>query len=201
MLDFIENSPARQTAAEEARQSATAAAEARRNEPVFNSGNEYLAYYAKNHGYTGNTDITNIENVQAIMGFVDSRDVMKQMETAKFSFDAQGNPVTYDVLGNTMPKFANGGIANKASIFGEAGAEAAVPLPDGRSIPVTLYNASNDSSVNSAETIAELKSQNQKLEILVKTMMATSKAEREKTQELIDAMNGLRTDTRLKAKG
>ena len=100
-----------------------------------------------------------------------------------------------------MPKFANGGIANQASIFGEAGAEAAVPLPDGRSIPVTLYNASNDSSVNSAETIAELKSQNQKLEILVNTMMATSKAEREKTQELIDAMNGLRTDTRLKAKG
>jgi tape measure domain-containing protein len=97
--------------------------------------------------------------------------------------------------------YANGGIANQASIFGEAGAEAAVPLPDGRSIPVTLYNASNDSNVNSAETIAELKSQNQKLEILVNTMMATSKAEREKTQELIDAMNGLRTDTRLKAKG
>jgi hypothetical protein len=97
--------------------------------------------------------------------------------------------------------FAKGGIANQPSMFGEAGAEAAVPLPDGRSIPVTLYNASNDSNVNSAETIAELKSQNQKLEILVNTMMATSKAEREKTQELIDAMNGLRTDTRLKAKG
>ncbi len=34
--------------------------------------------------------------------------------------------------------YAKGGIANKASIFGEAGPEAAVPLPDGRSIPVTL---------------------------------------------------------------
>ena len=73
-----------------------------------------------------------------------------------------------------MNGYAKGGIANTPSIFGEAGAEAAVPLPDGRSIPVTLYNASNDSSVNSAETIAELKSQNQKLEILVNTMMATS---------------------------
>lgn len=34
--------------------------------------------------------------------------------------------------------FANGGIADRASIFGEAGPEAAVPLPDGRTIPVTL---------------------------------------------------------------
>ena len=119
-------------------------------------------------------------------------------ESAKY-WQQQSN---LDLINTVMlPKFANGGIANQPSMFGEAGAEAAVPLPDGRSIPVTLYNASNDSGVNSAETIAELKSQNQKLEILVNTMMATSKAEREKTQELIDAMNGLRTDTRLKAKG
>lgn len=115
-------------------------------------------------------------------------------------FNSQNDYDTYYEQ-TDYPKFANGGIANQPSMFGEAGAEAAVPLPDGRSIPVTLYNASNDSSVNSAETIAELKSQNQKLEILVNTMMETSKAEREKTQELIDAMNGLRTDTRLKAKG
>lgn len=37
-----------------------------------------------------------------------------------------------------MPLFADGGIANRPSVFGEAGPEAAVPLPDGRSIPVTL---------------------------------------------------------------
>jgi hypothetical protein len=37
-----------------------------------------------------------------------------------------------------MDKKAMGGIVNKASIFGEAGPEAAVPLPDGRTIPVTL---------------------------------------------------------------
>jgi hypothetical protein len=35
-------------------------------------------------------------------------------------------------------KFALGGIADRPSIFGEAGPEAAVPLPDGRSIPVTM---------------------------------------------------------------
>lgn len=38
--------------------------------------------------------------------------------------------------------FAKGGIANKPSIFGEAGPEAAVPLPDGRSIPVTMSGGS-----------------------------------------------------------
>ena len=37
-----------------------------------------------------------------------------------------------------MDQHAKGGIATKASIFGEAGPEAAVPLPDGRSIPVQL---------------------------------------------------------------
>jgi hypothetical protein len=110
-------------------------------------------------------------------------------------------PIDYSSLHTVTQKFAKGGIASTPSIFGEAGAEAAVPLPDGRSIPVTLYNSANDSSVSSEETIAELKAQNNKLEVLVNTLMATSKAEREKTQELIDAMNGLRSDTRLAARG
>lgn len=37
--------------------------------------------------------------------------------------------------------FKNGGIANRPSIFGEDGYEAAVPLPDGRSIPVSMDNS------------------------------------------------------------
>lgn len=37
-----------------------------------------------------------------------------------------------------LPKFAKGGIAASPSIFGDAGPEAAVPLPDGRRIPVDL---------------------------------------------------------------
>ncbi len=41
---------------------------------------------------------------------------------------------------NPLKKYATGGIANTASIFGEAGPEAAVPLPDGRTIPVTFIN-------------------------------------------------------------
>jgi hypothetical protein len=38
--------------------------------------------------------------------------------------------------GKPLPTFARGGVSRSAAIFGEAGPEAAVPLPDGRSIPV-----------------------------------------------------------------
>lgn len=56
--------------------------------------------------------------------------------------------------------FAKGGIANQPSIFGEAGAEAAVPLPDGRSIPVTLKReAANDSNRETAEEIKQLRAE------------------------------------------
>lgn len=37
-----------------------------------------------------------------------------------------------------LRRFASGGISSRAAIFGEAGPEAAVPLPDGRRIPVDL---------------------------------------------------------------
>lgn len=37
-----------------------------------------------------------------------------------------------------IKKFARGGVSRTAAIFGEAGPEAAVPLPDGRRIPVEL---------------------------------------------------------------
>lgn len=46
-----------------------------------------------------------------------------------------GRPVSG---GKPMKRYARGGVAKEASIFGEAGTEAAVPLPDGRSIPVTF---------------------------------------------------------------
>ncbi|MDR6757842.1 tape measure domain-containing protein [Mycoplana sp. BE70] len=40
--------------------------------------------------------------------------------------------------GRPLKQFASGGISRTAAIFGEAGPEAAVPLPDGRRIPVDL---------------------------------------------------------------
>lgn len=56
-------------------------------------------------------------------------------------------PNVYGQIGGgstlTYEYYAKGGIANKPSIFGEAGPEAAVPLPDGRSIPVTLSGAAD----------------------------------------------------------
>lgn len=58
---------------------------------------------------------------------------------------------------NSMPKYATGGIAYSASIFGEAGPEAAVPLPDGRSIPVNLRMSDNYAPVDLSELIAEVK--------------------------------------------
>jgi len=41
-------------------------------------------------------------------------------------------------LGTEADMYASGGVTNKPSIFGESGWEAAVPLPDGRRIPVKL---------------------------------------------------------------
>lgn len=38
----------------------------------------------------------------------------------------------------SFPEYASGVVADGPSIFGEKGPEAAVPLPDGRSIPVAL---------------------------------------------------------------
>jgi hypothetical protein len=43
------------------------------------------------------------------------------------------------------PYYAKGGIADRPSIFGEAGPEAAVPLPDGRSIPVKIEGGGSKS--------------------------------------------------------
>jgi TP901 family phage tail tape measure protein len=58
-------------------------------------------------------------------------------------------PITPD-----FPEFASGGIATSPSIFGEAGPEAAVPLPDGSTIPVTLSGggALGAIEVNTART-------------------------------------------------
>jgi len=49
------------------------------------------------------------------------------------------------ILGTPLPKYGKGGIADKPSIFGEAGPEAAVPLPDGKSIPVTMKSGGGES--------------------------------------------------------
>lgn len=52
--------------------------------------------------------------------------------------DAMLTALTGGLVPAPMPTFAGGGIATTPSIFGDAGPEAAVPLPDGRTIPVDL---------------------------------------------------------------
>jgi lambda family phage tail tape measure protein len=66
-----------------------------------------------------------------------------------------------------LPAFASGGIATGPSIFGEAGPEAAVPLPDGRRIPVQITG-----SADNKETVAELKEQNRLLRELLAASLA-----------------------------
>jgi len=51
-------------------------------------------------------------------------------------------------MANELTPFANGGVVNQPTValFGEAGTEAFVPLPDGKTIPVTMKS---DSAVES----------------------------------------------------
>ncbi len=49
-------------------------------------------------------------------------------------------------MGGGIGLYAAGGVSNKPAIFGEAGPEAAVPLPDGRHIPVKILNAANNNA-------------------------------------------------------
>ena len=60
----------------------------------------------------------------------------RQQIVDNFVSSAEAANVGFDQTNIKM--FAKGGISNRPAIFGEAGPEAAVPLPDGRSIPVTL---------------------------------------------------------------
>jgi hypothetical protein len=63
---------------------------------------------------------------------------VSQIEKATKEPKTTAKPPESKIPEAPKPKMALGGIATTASIFGEAGPEAAVPLPDGRTIPVTL---------------------------------------------------------------
>lgn len=61
--------------------------------------------------------------------------------------DAMLVALTGGTVPSPMPTFANGGIATQPSIFGDAGPEAAVPLPNGREIPVELRGSGDSKAV------------------------------------------------------
>lgn len=113
--------------------------------------------------------------------------------------DLKIDPATYQTV--EMKKFALGGISKEPAIFGEAGAEAAVPLPDGRTIPVTLYRtASNDSSVDMTETVEELKKQNENLTEIIRQTTALLKLQMAANQELVEKMNSMDQSLKTTAK-
>jgi hypothetical protein len=60
---------------------------------------------------------------------------------------ASGITVHSEFRYGSLATFAKGGVTNEASIFGEAGWEAAVPLPDGKTIPVTVKAQPNDNAL------------------------------------------------------
>ena len=66
-------------------------------------------------------------------------EAVKGNPNLKIETERVDGKVLYAVLPKlNLPKFAKGGITTSPVIAGEAGAEAIVPLPDGRSIPVNL---------------------------------------------------------------
>jgi tape measure domain-containing protein len=162
-------------------------------------GNAFLESKATNAGYQG--DLTDIDAMNAFLSpkpvitkqsKIATVDELKILGALSSKYNAMSETAA---KASGLTKFANGGIANTASIFGEAGAEAAVPLPDGRTIPVTL---SRDSANDSGETVAELREISRKQEIMINTLIAAAQESRKQNQVLVTEIEGLRTDTRLR---
>jgi hypothetical protein len=69
---------------------------------------------------------------------------------------AGGGNLNYFPPAPSMGLYAEGGISNKPAIFGESGPEAAVPLPDGRHIPVKMLGTSTN-QVQDSRTVIEVR--------------------------------------------
>ncbi len=85
------------------------------------------------------------------------------------SYGMDGNPTT------PYQTFAKGGVTNQPSIFGEAGWEAAVPLPDGRTIPVTVQSAPQQQDNSDV------------VEAIIRSMRANAEGQKELKAELSEA--------------
>jgi TP901 family phage tail tape measure protein len=165
-----------------------------------------LEAQAVNAGYSG--DYTDTAAMQAAVDAASSQQIKDSyyaqytqlVDLANSFTDLNAFNAFYDANPEKRPEnlykpFAKGGIAHTASIFGEAGAEAAVPLPDGRTIPVTL---SRDSANDNGETVAELREISRKQEVMINTLIAAAQENRKQNAALVTEIEGLRTDTRLR---
>jgi hypothetical protein len=110
--------------------------------------------------------------------------------------DATSGEISENLEQQGTMGFASGGITNQPSIFGEAGWEAAVPLPDGRTIPVTLKmpdlpaNTSMDSVSNNTDS-KDLLDELQLLNKNIATLITHSKANVDIGRSSLDAIKGL----------
>lgn len=96
-------------------------------------------------------------------------------------------------MGSESSMYAGGGVTNKPSIFGEAGWEAAVPLPDGRTIPVTVsmpeekMNMASATNTSSKDLLDELQLLNKN----IATLITHSKSNVDINRSNLDALKGL----------
>lgn len=74
---------------------------------------------------------------QQIIDLLTSKNLKPRWVGDEYFADKTGN-TTGGHFHVSMPKMAKGGITNGTSIAGEAGPEAVIPLPDGRTIPVKM---------------------------------------------------------------
>lgn len=118
------------------------------------------------------------------IGLTDEEKKLRDNATTKRQ-EANGVYNSEETVAGAMQQYAFGGITNTAAIFGEQGPEAAVPLPDGRSIPVTLDLKGMLENFTGGSGAASL--------------VAASQASTEQiVRELIDAINSLK-DTHAEA--
>jgi hypothetical protein len=112
--------------------------------------------------------------------------------------DATSEEISENLQQQGSMGFASGGITNKPSIFGEAGWEAAVPLPDNRTIPVTLSMPDELKNLNmnvaSATDNSGSKDLLDELQLLNKniaTLITHSKSNVDINRSNLDALKGL----------
>ena len=87
--------------------------------------------------------------------------------------DEYFHPSPGSTAGHFHAELAKGGITQGVSIAGEAGPEAVVPLPDGRTIPVKITKDESDQSGDMKAFMATLSTANQDSAKLMENLMTT----------------------------
>jgi hypothetical protein len=110
--------------------------------------------------------LTNVNQsvVSVAVGISGLQMAMAAMATALANQTAQTAMTATATATATLPGYALGGITSGLSYAGEAGPEAVVPLPDGRTIPVSMRVPMNGAADN-REVVVEIRSLRQEQKI------------------------------------